>query len=372
MKLLRIGDLHVGARSGNEFMREFIKDYLMNHVLEYMIQNGIKHAIQAGDWMDIRRSLPGRDRQWIVDEFVPKLVEHGLEFWAIPGNHDLTNRNTIEPNWIQWLEQEGQGQIHYIGHAQDVMIEDHLVCMVPWICRENYDSTLEHLKQSKAKHCVGHFELAGFNMYQGSTCEDGQISTSLLQKFELVDSGHFHTRSKQGNIGYLGTPYHINWQDFLDGDNRGFDILDTETMESKFIRNKVSQTLFRTFDYDWSLIADDKESQKQLTDTKWLEDEFGLKGQIIRVTCINRENATHYKKFVAAMRNVECLNQQIIDKSVNIVTDEVVVDEDELKKDTLSVIKEKVNSTEGIDQKAVSSILEASYLRCQNTDNITA
>lgn len=365
MKILKIGDLHVGARSGNEHMRSFIKSYLMDYVIPYMVENDIKHFLQAGDFFDVRRSLYGRDRQWIVDEFIPLLEKHDLHGMVIPGNHDISNRNTIAPNWVDWLAAESDGRIICCNEASDYTIGDLTVCMVPWICRENYDNVLKAIQSSKAKYCMGHFELAGFPMYPGTICEEGIIDTKLLSKFEVVDSGHFHTRSKIGNIEYLGTPYHLNWQDYQDGDNRGFYVMDTDTLESEFIRNKSRHTLFRTFDYDYSIISDDKVAQDNLLDKSWMEDVFGLKGKIIRVICRDRENNGHYKKFLATLRTVDCISHQVIDKTVQAVSEEILVDEETLRKDTLSVIKEKVQKTDGIDQPAVMTILEKSYRDCQ-------
>ena len=51
----------------------------------------------------------------------------------------------------------------------------------------------------------------------------------LYSKFTKVFSGHYHTRSDDGRIYYLGNPYEMFWNDV--GDRRGFTIFDTETLE---------------------------------------------------------------------------------------------------------------------------------------------
>jgi DNA repair exonuclease SbcCD nuclease subunit len=48
-------------------------------------------------------------------------------------------------------------------------------------------------------------------------------------KFELVMSGHFHTKSQKGNITYLGNTYQMYWNDYAD--QRGFHIFDTDTLK---------------------------------------------------------------------------------------------------------------------------------------------
>jgi len=65
----------------------------------------------------------------------------------------------------------------------------------------------------------GHFEFANFPMHKGVDNLHG-MATDMFQKYELVCSGHYHTRSQRDNIVYLGTPYEINWQDY--GDDKGY------------------------------------------------------------------------------------------------------------------------------------------------------
>jgi len=45
----------------------------------------------------------------------------------------------------------------------------------------------------------------------------------------MAFSGHFHHKSDNGNIYYLGNQYQITWSDYKD--TKGFHIFDTETRE---------------------------------------------------------------------------------------------------------------------------------------------
>ena len=56
-----------------------------------------------------------------------------------------------------------------------------------------------------------------------------------FNKFEKVYSGHYHTRSTDGKIYYLGNPYEMFWNDVKD--DRGFHIFDTETLEHTPVNN---------------------------------------------------------------------------------------------------------------------------------------
>ena len=81
---------------------------------------------------------------------------------------------------------------------------------------------------------MGHLELNGFRAHRGHVMEDG-MDCELFEKFSHVFSGHYHTRSDDGKIFYLGNPYEMFWNDV--NDPRGFHIFDTETLEHTPINN---------------------------------------------------------------------------------------------------------------------------------------
>jgi DNA repair exonuclease SbcCD nuclease subunit len=71
------------------------------------------------------------------------------------------------------------------------------------------------MKESKAQICFGHFEIAGFEMDRGNVCDHG-LDKKTLSKYDIVLSGHFHHKSTDGNITYVGTPYEMTWSDYND------------------------------------------------------------------------------------------------------------------------------------------------------------
>ena len=70
--------------------------------------------------------------------------------------------------------------------------------------------------------------------------------SELYSKFTKVFSGHYHTRSDDGRVFYVGNPYEMFWTDVCD--RRGFTILDTETLEHFHIDNPYQ--LFHNIYYE--------------------------------------------------------------------------------------------------------------------------
>ena len=90
------------------------------------------------------------------------------------------------------------------------------------------------LEQESADIVLGHLEVKGFEMFNGAFADSG-LDKKLFRRFEKVLSGHFHKKSDDGHIFYLGSQYEFVWNDY--NCQKGFHILDTETRELEYIKN---------------------------------------------------------------------------------------------------------------------------------------
>ncbi|QGZ16005.1 hypothetical protein Kuja_0140 [Vibrio phage vB_VchM_Kuja] len=349
-----LGDTHLGCRNGSHHMRSFIKNYIKNRVVAYCKEHNIKQIIQTGDMFDRRSTLYARDYYYTRNDLTSDLMFNNLTWTTIPGNHDIALADSVELSWTQMAEDVSNGFIKNINKAGDYYVGDVLVCFIPWVCEDNIEEVKQAVEKSNAKICVGHFEFAGFPMYQNSIAEKGTIGVEIFRKFQQVISGHYHTRSENGNIRYIGAPYHLNWQDYADGLNRGFEVMyineETDEIKFEFVQNTESDSVFRVFYYDQ---ANDPDYDKYVT-PEYLNDVLGFKGQIVRVQVLNKEASKNkFDKFLQAIKAASTIDYMVIDNSEILVTSEVVIDEAVLQMDVLNVLNQKVDKSVGVDTASV-------------------
>lgn len=139
------------------------------------------------------------------------------------------------------------GDFQFEVYKQPTQINDLL--LMPWICDQNQEKSLEMLTSSDARFVFGHFEIQGAEMDGGAHCDHG-LPVSAFSRFDRVFSGHFHQKSTLGNIEYLGAPYQMTWSDF--NQLRGFHEFDTEKNDLTFIKNPYK--LFHKIVYNDSRI----------------------------------------------------------------------------------------------------------------------
>ena len=109
--------------------------------------------------------------------------------------------------------------------------------------------------------------------------EDG-MDCKLFEKFKRVFSGHYHTRSDDGRIFYLGNPYEMFWNDV--NDTRGFHIFDTETLEKTPINNP-----YRMF---YNIYYED--TDYRLFDSREYDE------KIVKVIVRTKTNSSKFEKFI--------------------------------------------------------------------------
>jgi len=114
------------------------------------------------------------------------------------------------------------------------------------------------------------------------------MGMEAFKRFEQVWSGHFHTKSSQGNITYLGSQLEFTWADAHDP--KYFHIFDTDTRIMSPVHNSV--TLFE------KIIYDDKTTDYSTVDVQKFTDKF------IKIVVVHKSDPYSFDKFVDRINDV--------------------------------------------------------------------
>lgn len=237
MKTLIIGDLHFGARNGNQYILDMMTKFFEEELFPYILNNNISRVIQLGDIFDKRKSIDFTISRYLIDTFFEFFESNHIDFISLSGNHDLYYRQSVE---IDGPSQFARGYKHIRICTKPECIDDEFV-LVPWVCDENKQEILDFLDVHRNKDMLvfGHFELAGFPIQRGFVSDKGSIEKDALRGFRKVFSGHYHSPSEKGNIIYVGTPYELTWSDC--GDEKRFFVYDSDagTFDAVLTKSKI-------------------------------------------------------------------------------------------------------------------------------------
>jgi DNA repair exonuclease SbcCD nuclease subunit len=354
MKVAIITDQHFGARNDSVNFLDYYEKFYRDIFFPKLRQEGIKTLLILGDTFDRRKYVNFYTLKRTKEMFFDTLETQGIEVHMLAGNHDTYFKNTNDVNSVQLLLQE-YGNVHVIDSPEEIFVGPHQLCMMPWICPENYDESIELLKNTKASVCMGHFEIEGFAMYRGMPSHEG-LDRGLFNKFDFTFSGHYHHKSSDGDIYYLGNPYELTWQDY--NDPRGFHIFDLSSRKLEFIRN--TYTMFHKITYD-----DKVETITELTN----KDFSSYTNTYVKVVVVNKTNPYLFDKFMNNLYNVNpadiTIAEDFTDYSEGL--DDEMVDQAE---DTLTVLNKFVDTIkeDNIDNGKLKNILKELYVEALNQE----
>jgi len=352
MKIALITDTHFGARNDSEVFNDYFFKFYDNTFFPYLEEHNIKHCIHLGDITDRRKFINFKTLQKFRHDFIWRLGRMGVDTHVIIGNHDTYFKNTNEVNSMETLFTGFDGQNEPWIHAEPahIIIDDVKFLFVPWICADNYDHTMKVISETDAEIVLGHLEVRGFTMYKGFTNFDHGLDRKIFDRFELVCSGHFHHKSTQGNITYLGNPYQMTWSDY--GDKRGFHIFDTETRELEFIENPYS--IFKKLEYN------DRDKSYENFDASEYKDHF------VKVVVINKINAKQFDKVIDMLYTVGVHELTIVEDFSDF--DATFVDDKNLQlDDTLSLLNTYVDEVDtSANKERIKTDMKRLYVEASN------
>ena len=344
-KAALVTDSHFGARSDSVPFDKFFRRFYEETFFPEIDKRGIKTIIHLGDCFDRRKYINFNTLSSCRNYFFDEVKKRNIELHMIVGNHDTFFKNTNDVNSPRLLLKDYEFNV--IDSPSELEFDDgSKIFMMPWICTDNYNQSMEAIKTTDAQVLFGHFEIAGFQMYKGHENDEG-FDPKIFEKFDTVCSGHFHHRSSNGNINYLGNPYELTWADFEDP--RGFHIFDTSERSLDFIQNPF--TIFSKIYYD---------------DTKeigYSEQDFADKH--IKLIVVNKTDYYKFDQFVEKIYKANPLELKIIEDLSEFEADAMGDQEVDLE-DTVTLLSQYVDSLETeADKVRIKTLMKTLYVEAQ-------
>jgi DNA repair exonuclease SbcCD nuclease subunit len=353
MKVALVTDTHWGVRGDSAAFADYFKKFYDNVFFPYLEENNITNVIHLGDVVERRKFINFVTASRFDNDFARPCSERGLSVHYIIGNHDSYFKNTLKINSMTQMygDREYRG-MHIVNQPTEVMFGDLNMVLMPWMCQDNMEASVDLINNTRAQVLMGHLELAGFEMYKGSVIDHG-MESSIFSKFDIVCSGHYHHKSSRGNVHYLGCPYEITWSDY--GDQKGFHIFDTETRELTFIPNPYK--MFNKIVYDDNVLNNTDITQLNFDNHK---------GTYVKVIVRAKNNPYWFDLFIDKLEKAEPLAIQIVDDNLNLdlEDDQDIVNEAE---DTLTILKKFVDMIDvSIDKTEIDKFLSDLYSEAQS------
>ena len=247
MKIALLNDTHFGCRNDSPAFINYQNRFYDEQFFPYLIENKIDTLIHLGDVVDRRKFINFNTAHNFQQKFWKRLWDLKIDTHIILGNHDTYYKNTNKVNSIQQLctSFDGVNEPWIYDGPKEVELGGCRMLFLPWICDDNYEESIHAIDHSEAAICFGHLEIKGFEMHKGHMNMHG-LDKEQFKRFEKVMSGHFHKKSDDGHIYYLGTQYEMTWSDF--NCPKGFHIFDTNTRELSRVEN--TNTMFKKIIYN--------------------------------------------------------------------------------------------------------------------------
>ena len=245
MKIALLCDTHCGIRNSSEVFLDNAEDFYTNIFFPECEKRGVKQILHLGDYYDHRKFVNFKALNQNRRVFLDQLRKNNMTMDIIPGNHDTYYKNTNELNALKECLGHYMNEIHIVMEPTVMQYGSLSMALLPWICADNYDQSMNFIRDCKADWLGAHLELANFEIGRGILAPHG-MDPKIFKKFEQVLSGHYHTASRKDNIWYLGNPMEFFWSDAHDP--KFFHILDTESRQIEKIRN--TYTLFEKIVYN--------------------------------------------------------------------------------------------------------------------------
>ena len=339
MKVAIITDQHFGARKNSKHFHDYFLRFYNDIFFPTIEKAGITTIVDMGDTFDSRKGIDFSSLSWAKNNYYDRLADMGCTIHTIVGNHTAYYKNTNDVNAVDLLLRE-YDNVKVYSEATEIKLDNLNVLLIPWINNENEKKTLKMIGKTKSPMVMGHLECKGFRIHRGYVMETG-TDVKVFDKFDKVFSGHYHTRSDNEKLYYLGNPYEMFWNDLED--TRGFHIFDTETLEHTPIDNPYR--MFYTIYYE--------DNDYQTFDTREYED------KIVKVIVRTKTKPKKFEKFIDKLYNSNVHELKVVENFQLQENEDFEAFESE---DTLSILNRYVDEAEiNLEKSRIQEMIQSVY-----------
>jgi len=358
MKIALLNDTHFGVRNDSTAFADYQLKFYKNIFFPYLKEHNIKTLIHLGDVVDRRKFINFQTAETFRKEFFEILWKEKIDTHIILGNHDTYYKNTNSINAIKVLYTtfDGVHEPFIYEHAQEVEIGGLKMLFLPWICDDNEKHTMELIKSTDAQVVMGHLEIKGFEMHNGQQNFHG-FDKEFFNKFDMVMSGHFHKRSNNNHIYYLGAQYEMTWSDFKDP--KGFNVFDTETRELTHIKNPY--TIHKKIFYD-----DTKEDYTNKDITEYDH-------HLVKLIVVNKSDKKMFETYVEKFyQNSKVHELNIIEDFKEFDTSSVSDNVVDISEDTVTLLNGYIDQIDTpLDKQKLKNFMKSLYNEAGETGGDT-
>jgi hypothetical protein len=190
-------------------------------------------------------------------------------------------------------------------------------------------------------------------MMKGAPVASHGMDPKLFSRYEMVLSGHYHTKTVEGNIYYLGSQYELTWADA--GDPKYFHILDTETRELESVKN--NHCLFQRIRYN------DAQTLPDITK----ED---IEGTFVKVVVVKKKDLYAFDKFIDKIQTYGPFDIKIVENFDEYIGENV--DNEKISTvDTPTLLNTYVDNIEtDLDNEKLKNLLYEIYVEAKDLEAI--
>jgi hypothetical protein len=340
VKIALITDQHLDGRKGNLAFWNYFQRFYDDVFFPTLEKESIKVVFDLGDTFDNRKSMDFNTFHRVRENYFERLKDY--EVHMLLGNHCTYYKNTNRINSPELLLEQYEN-IKIYSEPKEILMGKKVFLMLPWINKENQEEVLRRLETSEADICCGHLELNGFEITPGMKMDHG-MDPQLFHRFNRVWSGHYHHKSKKGNVQYLGNPYQMFWNDYKDP--RGFHIYDTDTDKLKFVKNPYE--IFHKIYYN------DIEKNYEDFDVSSFKDSF------VKIIVEEKKNYSQFDSLIDNLYRVGSADIKIVETLVDETNNE---DIEVSTKDTLTLLNEYIDEIDvGVDKTDLKKLMQSLYI----------